>query len=139
MLKAWDWDDIEPMPESQPKRHRGSRVRDPIDADIARRVRDLRMYRGMRQQDVAAQAGVTYQQLHKWEKGINRITFGALKKLADALGVSPAYFFDNRLDDLSLLGRNERGKLNFYRSFQKLPTKTQKAVMRMVSDLARDE
>ena len=39
--------------------------------------------------------GVTYQQAHKYEKGINRIAAGRLSTIAQALGVEVSYFFEN--------------------------------------------
>ena len=38
--------------------------------------------------------GVTYQQAHKYEKGINRVAAGRLDKIAQALGVQVGYFFE---------------------------------------------
>ena len=38
--------------------------------------------------------GITYQQLHKYEKGVNRISAGRLHALTRALGVEPGYFFE---------------------------------------------
>jgi transcriptional regulator with XRE-family HTH domain len=39
--------------------------------------------------------GVTYQQAHKYETGINRISAGRLYQIAQALGVEIGYFFDD--------------------------------------------
>ena len=49
---------------------------------------------GLTQQEMAELIGVTYQQAHKYEKGINRIAAGRLSTIAQALGVQVGYFFD---------------------------------------------
>ena len=57
---------------------------------------------GLTQQQMAELIGVTYQQAHKYEKGINRIAGGRLYQIAQALGVEVSYFYDGidgRSDD----------------------------------------
>lgn len=61
--------------------------------DIAKRVSELRRIRGMSQPKLAKKLGVTYQQIHKYETGQNRIPSDRLAEIADALDVSPAWFF----------------------------------------------
>ena len=49
---------------------------------------------GLTQQQLAELIGVTYQQAHKYETGMNRISAGRLYQLAQALEVEVSYFFD---------------------------------------------
>ena len=49
---------------------------------------------GLTQQQMAELIGVTYQQAHKYEKGINRVAAGRLYHIARALGVEVGYFFE---------------------------------------------
>ena len=49
---------------------------------------------GLTQQQMAELIGVTYQQAHKYEKGINRVAAGRLYHIAQALGVDVSYFFE---------------------------------------------
>lgn len=49
---------------------------------------------GLSQQQMAELIGVTYQQAHKYERGINRISAGRLFEIAQVLGVPVDYFFD---------------------------------------------
>lgn len=49
---------------------------------------------GLTQQQMAELIGVTYQQAHKYEKGINRVAGGRLYSIAQALGVEVGYFYD---------------------------------------------
>ena len=48
---------------------------------------------GLTQQQMADLIGVTYQQAHKYEKGINRVAAGRLYSIARALGVEAGYFY----------------------------------------------
>ena len=49
---------------------------------------------GLTQQQLADLIGVTYQQAHKYERGINRVSAGRLFEIARELNVLPSYFFD---------------------------------------------
>lgn len=61
------------------------------DAAIGRRVRGRRLERGLSQTAVAEMVGVTFQQLQKYEKGVNRISSTMLVRLAGALEAHPVY------------------------------------------------
>jgi transcriptional regulator with XRE-family HTH domain len=66
---------------------------DPIDLYAGARLRQRRITADLSQQDLAAAAGVTFQQIQKYERGANRISVSMLHRMAGALGVPPAYFF----------------------------------------------
>jgi len=71
----------------------GKRSRDPIDAEIAKRVRALRLQRGLSQTELSDALGVTFQQVQKYERGMNRISAGRLFRIAEVLDVPVAFFF----------------------------------------------
>jgi transcriptional regulator with XRE-family HTH domain len=64
-----------------------------IDRHIGARIRERRIMLGLTQQQMADLIGVTYQQAHKYEKGINRVAAGRLYSIAGALGVEVDYFY----------------------------------------------
>lgn len=68
--------------------HQGKKRIDAIDKQIGERIRKLRTDQGLSQSDLAALAGVTYQQIHKYERGINRLSAGRAAVIAEVLGVS---------------------------------------------------
>jgi len=70
-------------------------VRQPNTTDIyiGKRLRMLRLSKGLSQTDIANQLGITFQQIQKYENGKNRIGAGRLQEMANLLGVSAAYFF----------------------------------------------
>jgi transcriptional regulator with XRE-family HTH domain len=57
-------------------------------------MRERRVMLGLTQQQMAELIGVTYQQAHKYEKGINRVAAGRLYSIARALGVEVGYFYE---------------------------------------------
>jgi len=66
-----------------------------VDGHVGARVRQRRTMIGMNQQALAAQLGVSFQQLQKNEKGTNRIGCSRLVDLSRALDVPIQYFFDD--------------------------------------------
>ena len=71
----------------------GKRSRDPIDAEVAKRVRALRLQRGLSQTELSDALGVTFQQVQKYERGAYRISAGRLFRIAKVLDVPVAFFF----------------------------------------------
>src|SRR5262245_39071206 len=81
----------QPAPKQQPPRQ--PRAQD-IDRHIGGRLRQRRVLNGLTQQGLADLIGVTYQQAHKYENGVNRIAAGRLYTIAQVLGVDVGYFFE---------------------------------------------
>lgn len=61
-----------------------------IDRQLGAWLRRRRIERGLTQAQMAEMLGVTYQQLNKYERGINRISAGRLLEVAAMLGVDLA-------------------------------------------------
>jgi len=66
----------------------------PIDAQVGNRVRLRRMLIGMSQERLGELLGLTFQQVQKYEKGVNRIGAGRLYEVAKILGVPIDYFYE---------------------------------------------
>jgi DNA-binding XRE family transcriptional regulator len=64
-----------------------------IDGRVAARIRQRRQALGMTQKQLAKIVGVAFQQTHKYEHGLSRVTAGRLYQLAGALGAPITYFF----------------------------------------------
>lgn len=73
----------------------------PIDAQVGNRVRLRRMLIGMSQEKLGEHLGLTFQQVQKYEKGVNRIGAGRLYQVAHILGVPIGYFYEGLLEKLS--------------------------------------
>ena len=65
-----------------------------IDIKIGQRVRSRRLEIGMSQERLAELLGVTFQQVQKYEKGVNRIAASRLHDISTALDMAPARFFE---------------------------------------------
>jgi transcriptional regulator with XRE-family HTH domain len=71
-----------------------ARACEPSDVEVGGRLRERRRAAGLTQSVVAEHAGITFQQLQKYEKGTNRVSIGRLHSIAAALGVPATFFFD---------------------------------------------
>lgn len=80
---------------------------DPVDVEVGQRIRIQRLQSGLSQTSLAEQLGVTFQQVQKYEKGVNRVGAGRLTKIAKVLGVPVSTFFGAH--DASPIERSERG------------------------------
>lgn len=65
-----------------------------IDIHVGKRVRQARNMAKMSQEELASHLGVTYQQLQKTERGINRIPAGRLQQVSEAVGQPVAWFYE---------------------------------------------
>ncbi|MFJ6024305.1 helix-turn-helix domain-containing protein [Brevundimonas sp. NPDC092305] len=65
-----------------------------FDKEVGHRIRAARLASRMTQTDLAKAAGVTFQQMQKYEKGVNRVAASRLASIGAALGVQPSHFLD---------------------------------------------
>lgn len=63
-----------------------------IDIEVGTRIRMRRNILGMSQSDLANAVGVTFQQIQKYEKGMNRVGASRLHAISAALKVPPSHF-----------------------------------------------
>ncbi|WP_439633916.1 helix-turn-helix domain-containing protein [Glycocaulis sp.] len=78
-----------------------------IDRHVGIRIRLRRRVMQISQQALAAKVGITFQQLQKYENGVNRIGAGRLYELARALEVPVGYFYEDVDQAVDTLKRNE--------------------------------
>lgn len=81
---------------------RGTGVPDPIDVFVGRRIRTRRVFRDMRQEELARELGLTFQQVQKYESGANRVSASRLWEIAAILEMPIAYFFPKNDEDVAL-------------------------------------
>jgi transcriptional regulator with XRE-family HTH domain len=96
---------------------------------------------GLTQQQMADLIGVTYQQAHKYEKGINRVAAGRLYQMARVLGVDIGYFFEGLNESGTVQASpKQRMLLELARNFISIPTrKHQEAVCSLARALTIDQ
>src|SRR5437660_12296923 len=63
------------------------------DVEIGRKIRALRLERGLSQSGLADGIGLTFQQVQKYEKGTNRVSAGRLQRIADILETPVMFFY----------------------------------------------
>lgn len=73
---------------------KGSRRPNPIDIHVGGRVRFRRMLLGMSQEKLGEALGLTFQQVQKYEKGVNRIGASRLYDLSQVLQVPIQFFYE---------------------------------------------
>lgn len=86
-------DEVVAVDADEPERN--SRRANPMDVHVGGRVRMRRMLLGMSQEKLGEQLGLTFQQVQKYEKGVNRIGASRLFDLSRVLGVTVQYFYDD--------------------------------------------
>jgi transcriptional regulator with XRE-family HTH domain len=64
------------------------------DRHVGKRVRMRRLMVKMTQEKLAAQLGLTFQQVQKYEKGVNRVSASRLREMSHVLQVPVQFFFD---------------------------------------------
>ena len=108
------------------------------DADryVGNRIRERRVMLGLSQQQMAQLIGVTYQQAHKYERGINRISAGRLYEIARVLRVPVGFFFEglDGASDEGELSVRQRMCLELARTFTQIPNARHREAL---SQLAR--
>ena len=66
----------------------GVKSPDKVDVEVGQRIRVLRNDAGISLTALAEELGVTFQQVQKYEKGVNRVGAGRLTKIAGVLNVA---------------------------------------------------
>lgn len=71
----------------------------PVDVHVGKKLKHLRVLRGLTQTEVAQGLGISFQQVQKYELGRNRISASKLFEISRILGVPPSHFFDGLAED----------------------------------------
>lgn len=69
-------------------------MKHPVDVHVGKRVRHRRWMVGMTQQQLGEIVGIKFQQIQKYETGMNRVSASRLWDIAHALGVQISFFFE---------------------------------------------
>jgi len=123
-----------------------------VDLHVGGRIRALRNLNEMSQEELGEALGVSFQQVQKYEKGMNRVSGGRLLQIAATLGCDASYLLENAptngkpvkhvdrdgalsvtaLDDLA---RNHVG-IRLVKAYLGLPPKLKVALTEMAEKLA---
>lgn len=109
------------------------------DRHVGARIRERRVMMGLSQQQLAKMIGVTYQQAHKYERGLNRISAGRLFEIGQVLGVPVSWFFEGLTQEIEAREASPRQRmcLELARNFALIDNeKHQEALSQMARALA---
>ena len=137
--------------EPKPKTNVKAKAPDSRDIDVGRRIRAQRLVRGMSQTDLANRIGITFQQVQKYEKGVNRIGAGRLQRISEALEVPISFFFGGSTNPVtrdSATSGNESvfgflqtsGSVRIVKAFHRIKSrKARQLLVEMAEELASGE
>lgn len=74
-------------------------MKHPVDVNVGKRIRHRRWMVGMTQQQLAEHVGIKFQQIQKYETGMNRVSASRLWDISEALSVPISYFFEGVRDE----------------------------------------
>lgn len=112
-------------------------MKHPVDVHVGKRIRHRRWMVGITQQQLADSVGIKFQQIQKYETGMNRVSASRLWDIARTLGVSIAFFFEGlggeeaKAPETDILANKEAMEL--VRAYYAIP----EAQRRRLFDLAR--
>ena len=113
------------------------------DAHVGRRMRMRRLMMQMSQEVFAAELGVTFQQVQKYEKGVNRVGAARLQQIATALDVPVTFFYDGdskAREVESLLFLDSAFSLRLLRAYSKIKDQTvQRQLVSLMESIAANE
>lgn len=120
------------------------RKSDQLDAMVGAKVRVFRINRGISQTALAEQLGVTFQQVQKYERGVNRIGASRLSQIATALDISIAELFEparSKAADINspfkLLA--EPGALRVLKAYVQTNPAVRRAIVNLIEGIATRE
>ena len=117
-------------------------MKHPVDVHVGKRVRHRRWMVGMTQQQLAEHVGIKFQQIQKYETGMNRVSASRLWDIAEALDVPVSFFFEGLADGEAVKAAGpsmptdlmaDKEALELVRSYYAIP----EAQRRRLFDLAR--
>ena len=69
-------------------------MKHPVDVHVGKRIRHRRWMVGMTQQQLAEKVGIKFQQIQKYETGMNRVSASRLWDIANSTDVTIGFFFE---------------------------------------------
>jgi transcriptional regulator with XRE-family HTH domain len=99
------WEELKGDGRMSRSEHAGGSEREgrpsPIDVHVGSRIRLRRTLLGMSQERLGEALGLTFQQVQKYERGVNRVGASRLFDLSRVLDVPISFFFDDMPDSLA--------------------------------------
>jgi len=117
------------------------------DIEIGRKIRALRLERGLSQSGLADGIDLTFQQVQKYEKGTNRVSAGRLQRIADMLNTPVMFFYsgmgadakkkDQRNGGLAFI--QTKGAMRLVRAYADISSRTTKYALVVLAESLRNK
>lgn len=123
-------------------------MKHPVDVHVGKRIRHRRWLVGMTQQQLAEKVGIKFQQIQKYETGMNRVSASRLWDIATALSISVSFFFEGLEETEASTGSEtdvpndilkDKEALELVRSYYAIPETQRRRLFelaRVLSDVA---
>jgi transcriptional regulator with XRE-family HTH domain len=125
--------------EKQPVRMKQRSAGKP-DIELGKRIRLRRVEQKISQAELGEKLGVSFQQVQKYEKGVNRVGAARLSQIANALQVPVTYFYDEtkgQREVESLLFLDSSFSLRLLRAYSRIPHQaTQRQMVTLMETVA---
>ena len=113
------------------------------DIELGKRIRLRRVEQRISQADLGDKLGVSFQQVQKYEKGVNRVGAARLQQIATALDVPVTFFYDGdgkAREVESLLFLDSAFSLRLLRAYSKIKDQTvQRQLVSLMESIAANE
>ena len=113
-----------------------------VDVHVGQKIRERRWLVGMTQQHLAEAVGIKFQQIQKYETGMNRVSASRLWDISRVLDVQPSFFFDGLDSDgpaedgeAKLLKKKET--LELLRTYYQIPDDQRKRLLHLAQALGQ--
>jgi transcriptional regulator with XRE-family HTH domain len=103
-----------------------------IENHVGQKIRERRTMLGLTQQQLADLIGVTYQQAHKYERGINRVSAGRLFEISQVLGVEVSFFYEGLNSNQDSVNERQRMCLDLARNFTNIKNEKHQDALSML-------
>jgi transcriptional regulator with XRE-family HTH domain len=117
----------------------------PVDVHVGARIRLRRNMIGLSQEKLGESLGITFQQIQKYEKGMNRVGASRLQAIGNILNVPVTFFFDDMFEEESettyVVGfLNSSEGIQLARAFAKIgDAKIRRKILDLVRTLGHEE
>ena len=117
------------------------------DVEIGRKIRALRLERGLSQTGLADSIGLTFQQVQKYEKGANRVSAGRLHKIAEMLNIPVTFFYGGmssrakkrEASDPDFSFMQTRDAVRIMRAYSEIESRSTKYALVVLAESLRDK
>ena len=111
-----------------------------VDSHVGQKIRQRRWMVGMTQQQLAEAVGIKFQQIQKYETGMNRVSASRLWDISRALGVTASYFFEGLNENAEEVSAEDqvlkqKETLELLRSYYAIPEGQRKRFLHLAQSL----